>query len=170
MLNVFAKSFQITAGLIVLLSMMLLTGCKEAPRQKVLEPEVRQGDDDTTRTFGDYTIHFKAFNSTFLQPEIAARYGFERNAKLGLINIAVLQNTDTGTKAVEAELSGQSASLAQQIEKLTFREVKEGSAIYYLAPFSFFHEEVLKFTVDARPVKQPDESFTVKFQQKFYQD
>ncbi len=167
--NLFTKDLKTTLGLFVLISLMVLTGCKEAPRQ-IQEPEVRQGDDQTTRTFGDYTVHFKAFNSTFLQPEVAARYGFERNPKQGLINIAVLQNTDEGTKAVTAALEGQSASLAQQIEKLQFREVKEGSAVYYLAPFSFFHEEVLKFTVNARPANQPDETFTVKFQQKFYQD
>ncbi len=169
MQSFFRRHLKKVCGLMLLTSFIALTGCKES-RREALEAEVHQGDDQTTKTFGEYTVHYKAFNSTFLQPDVASVYGFERNPKKGLLNVAILRDNKTGTKAVEAKFVAHAVSLAGQTEKLEFKKIDEGDAIYYLAPFTFFNEEVLKFTVDAHPETAPAEKFTVKFQQKFYQD
>ena len=167
--KLFEKHLKKICSLMLLTCLIALTGCKES-RREALEAEVHQGDDKTTQVFGEYTVHYKAFNSTFLQPDVAAVYGFERNPKKGLLNVAILRDNGTSKEAVEARFAAQAVSLAGQAEKLEFKKVDEGHAIYYLAPFTFFNEEVLKFTVDAHPETAPAETFTVRFQQKFYQD
>lgn len=39
--------------------------------------------------FGELEVHYSVFNSTFLQPDIAAASGLERSKQRGVINIAL---------------------------------------------------------------------------------
>jgi len=50
------------------------------------------------QTFGDYEVHYNAFNSTFLQPDVAANYQVQRSKYRGLVNITVLQKQPDGSK------------------------------------------------------------------------
>ncbi|HWK54074.1 MAG TPA: DUF4426 domain-containing protein [Hyphomicrobiales bacterium] len=104
-----------------------------------------------TATFGDYTVHYIAVNSTFLNPEVASQYGLQRGARRGFLNIAVLQDTGGASKPVTARISGDKRNLMQQSTALTFQEIHEGDAIYYLAPFDFSNAETLRFTLDVQP-------------------
>jgi hypothetical protein len=55
----------------------------------------------------------------------------------------------------------------QQTQTLTFMEVSEGEATYYLAPFVFNNEEVLHFTikVGADSTSKP---MTINFNRTLY--
>mgnify|MGYP002712547225 CR=1 FL=1 len=112
---------------------------------------------------GEYDIHYIAFNSGFLQPDIAAAAGLVRSKTQGVINVAVLK----AGKASTAQVSGQVKNLMGQSTALTFRQVTESGAIYYLAQFPFSSREILSFTLD---VRQGDDAHRITFNQEMFPD
>ena len=112
-----------------------------------------------------FTIHYSAFNSTFLLPDIARSYNIERSSKLGLINISVLKNG----KPVKAEVKIESANLMAQKFNLKTWLIDEGDAMYYLASFPISNDELLHFTLQISP-DGSKRSKTITFSQKFYED
>jgi len=108
-----------------------------------------------SQTFGDYTVHYIAVNSTFISPAIAEQYGIERNRRGAFLNIAVLKNnTDGSTTPVTATVTGGKQNLLQQSGDIDFQEVREGEAIYYLGAFEFSNAELLRFTVNVQAEQQ----------------
>ena len=120
--------------------------------------------------FGDYRIYFSAFNSTFIQPEVAKQYNLRRGGRYGIVNIAVrdVSQGEPG-KAVTARVSGHITNLLTQRYNLAFFEINEGEAIYYLADFRFADEERLTFVVNVKP-QGSDQEETLRFTQTFYRD
>ena len=114
-------------------------------------------------SFDDLDVHYSAFNSSFLQPEIAAAAGLTRAGNQGVLNIAVLK----AGKPITATVSGQVRNLMGQITNLSFRQVREGEAVYYLAQFPV-GEETLSFTVNVQSAGGPRNSFS--FNQEFFPD
>ena len=119
---------------------------------------------------GNYRIYFSAFNSTFIQPEVARQYNLRRGERYGIVNIAVrdVSRGEPG-KAVTATVSGHVANLLTQKYNLAFFEINEGEAIYYLADFRFADEERLKFVINVKP-QGSDRGETLRFTQTFYRD
>ncbi|BBP80755.1 MULTISPECIES: DUF4426 domain-containing protein [unclassified Pseudomonas] len=116
------------------------------------------------QTFGDLDVHYSAFNSSFLQPDVAAAVGLIRSKTQGVVNIAVLK----AGKASTAQVSGQVKDLLGKVTPLTFKQVNEGGAIYYLAQFPFSQREMLNFTLT---VQQGDNApNTFNFDQEFFPD
>jgi hypothetical protein len=115
------------------------------------------------QSFGDLDVHYSVFNSSFLQPDIAAAAGLARSKTQGVVNVAVLK----AGKASTAQVSGQVKNLLGQDTPLTFRQISESGAIYYLAQFPFKTREVMSFTLD---VRQGDESHRITFNQEMFPD
>ncbi|MGI9276058.1 MAG: DUF4426 domain-containing protein [Endozoicomonas sp.] len=152
------KIIGLLAGLIAAVSLQ----AAPVPEARNLSPEPKR--------FGDYEVHFSAFNSTFVSPEIAGVYKLQRGPRNGIVNIAVrnVKGSEIG-KATTATVEGESVNLLSQSSKLKFREVREGDAIYYLAGFRFSNEEMLKFTIRLKPNGEGrTESF--EFRRQFYED
>lgn len=78
-------------------------------------------------------------------PQVAKAYDIKRSGINALINIAVLDNRQAGKPAVTATLTGEARNLLGVRKPLTFREVREGDAIYYLAELRFANEENYTF-------------------------
>ena len=116
------------------------------------------------QSYGDLDVHYSAFNSGFLQPEIAAATGLVRSKSQGVVNVAVLK---AGT-ASSAKVSGTVKNLLGQNTALSFKEVKEGKAIYYLAQFPFEQRETLRFTLNVTAADGVPHSFD--FNQEFFPD
>jgi hypothetical protein len=116
------------------------------------------------QSYGDLDVHYSAFNSGFLQPEIAAATGLVRSKTQGVVNVAVLK---AGT-ASNAKVSGTVKNLLGQSTALSFKEVKEGKAIYYLAQFPFEQRETLRFTLNVTAADGVPHSFD--FNQEFFPD
>jgi hypothetical protein len=116
------------------------------------------------QSFGDLDVHYSAFNSGFLQPEIAAAAGLSRSKKQGVVNISVLK----AGKASSASVEGQVRNLLGQSHALRFKEINEGEAIYYLAQFPFEEREVLRFTINVKASDGVAHSFD--FNQEFFPD
>lgn len=116
------------------------------------------------QSYGDLDVHYSAFNSGFLQPEVAAATGLVRSKSQGVVNVAVLK---AGT-ASSAQVSGTVKNLLGQSTALSFKEVKEGKAIYYLAQFPFEQRETLRFTLNVTAADGVPHSFD--FNQEFFPD
>lgn len=115
------------------------------------------------KKFADLDVHYSAFNSSFLQPEIASAAGIVRGRTQGVLSISVQKEG----KAQPATVKAQVRNLLGQIRTLSFREVREGEAIYYLSQFPF-DTETLYFKVDVQSGGGPLNSF--EFNQKFFPD
>lgn len=102
----------------------------------------------TTEKFGDYTVHYNVFHSTDIPAKVAESYKLVRGKDRALLNVS-LTKTENGQTSLglPAKVSGITRNLMQQQQALTFIEIKEGDATYYLAPFVFNNEEVLHFDI-----------------------
>ena len=116
------------------------------------------------QSYGDLDVHYSAFNSGFLQPDVAAATGLIRSKTQGVVNVAVLK---AGT-ASNAKVSGSDKKLLGQSTDLNFKEVKEGQAIYYLAQFPFEQRETLRFSLPVHAADGVPHSFD--FNQEFFPD
>ena len=122
------------------------------------------------KTIGEYTVHYIAVNSTFLDPDIAAQYDIVRSSRRGFLNVAVLHNNaDGSTTPVTATVTGARSNLLQQSSNLVFQEVHEGEAIYYLAQFEFSNAETLRFNIDVQP-EQQTRHYPIQWNTQLYAD
>lgn len=118
--------------------------------------------------FGDYELHYIVIPTTMLKPDIAARYNIRRGKDRALCNISVIDKNGVG---VRAALEGSSQNLLGQRQGLTFTEVVDGEAIYYLATIRHANEEVHRIDIDAQVVATPTSkgaNTTLKLTQKLY--
>lgn len=116
------------------------------------------------QTFGELDVHYSVFNSSFLQPEIAAAAGLTRSKTVGVLNIAALRDG----KGQAAKVSGTLKNLLGQSSELKFKQVLESGAVYYLAEFPLRQREMLTFNIqvqigDAAP-------HTLTFNQEVFPD
>jgi hypothetical protein len=115
------------------------------------------------QVLGDWEVHYIAFTTTFLSPEIARANNIVRSSQNALVNISVL---DKRTKeAQDVNISGTARNLLGTNKTLTFKQVKEGDAIYYLASVPFSNKEILRFSID---INQGRSNQSLKFQQTMY--
>jgi hypothetical protein len=112
---------------------------------------------------GPWDVHYIAFTSTFLTPDIAKTYGIVRSKFNGVVNISVLdKNTQQAQQAV---LVGEASNLLGVVKPLAFKEIKEGDAIYYIAVLPFSDQEQYRINVK---INSGTQQATLKFQHKFY--
>ncbi|MGJ8682121.1 DUF4426 domain-containing protein [Paraglaciecola sp.] len=114
-------------------------------------------------SLANWDVHYIAFTSTFLTPAVAKQYGIVRSKFNGVINISVLDKKDKSAQSVA--LSGTAKNLLGVVKKLSFKEVQEGKAIYYLAVLPFSDQEQYRISVN---INDGEIEKTLKFQHKFY--
>ena len=115
-----------------------------------------------------YEVHFNAFNSSFVTPEVAAANGIVRSKVRALVNVAVFKlEQDSEKKAVRANIKGEASNLLQQIQTIEFKPIIEGDAIYYIGGFRFSEEE--RMTIELEVTPDPNQApIKVSFNQTFY--
>ena len=119
--------------------------------------------------FGDLIVYHNVFNSSMLQPEIAAAAGLQRGPNKGVINIAVQRQDNGSPNAVDAIVKGEVRSLIGQPVELDFKRIKEGDAIYFVANYSAAQRGILLFKVDIQA--EPGAMVhSLSFQQEFFPD
>jgi hypothetical protein len=107
---------------------------------------------ESSQEFGDYVIHYNAFRSDTISPEVAKQYDLARANNRVLINIAVLKKVmDTTGTPTPATVTGSASNLTGQLKQLEFKTIKEGTAIYYLAETKISDGEFLKFEIKVIP-------------------
>ncbi len=122
-----------------------------------------------SKTFGDYIVHYNAFRSDTLTPEIAKAYSLTRRNNRMVVNITVLKKSGDTTTPVKASVSGFASNLTGQVKDLEFKEILDGKAIYYLAQSQVSNRETLKFEVKITPTGETLVA-KVNFKQQFYTD
>lgn len=117
------------------------------------------------KQLGDWDVHYIAFPSPILTPEIALQYKLQRSKYNGIVNISVLDKTTQ--QALKVAISGSAKDLQSRTRTLEFTEVVEGDAVYYLAQLPFHHEQRYSFTLS---ISSGNQTQQLKFDQVFYVD
>lgn len=125
-------------------------------------------DAEQSQSFGDYTIHYSAFTTDTLTPDVAKLYQIQRSKNRAMVNISVLKN-ESGTigKPVRAKVEGTAKNLSEQLRELQIREIDEQVAVYYIAESAVNDKETLKYTFEITP-EGKDSPYTLSFQEQFY--
>lgn len=116
------------------------------------------------QSYGTLDVHYNIFNSTFLQPETAQAVGLNRSKNQAVLNVSMVKNS-TGQKGA---VSGSFDNLLGQTETLSFKEVDEGEAVYYLAQFAITGQEILRF--DLQVTDADGQTHSLKFNQEVFPD
>ena len=111
--------------------------------------------------FGDVTVHYNTFNSTFLTPDIAKAAELTRSKTLGVINISVLKDGKPQT----AQVSGTVKDLTSQSVPLQFKQITETGAVYYIAQYPVPQQEIRTFEIK---VQTGDKINTINFNQELF--
>ena len=122
---------------------------------------------ENMKKLGTMNVHYMAIGATFFTPEIAKAYGITRSRYNGLINISVLDNTLPDKPAKAVSLSGTAKNNLGQFKDISFTEVKEGGAIYYLAQVKYSNDETIHFEITINDGKEKQQ---LSFSQTFYVD
>jgi len=120
--------------------------------------------------YDDYEIHYNAFNSSFVKPEIAQQNNLVRGKRRALVNVSVLKKQADGSlKAVNALVSGKATNLISQVQQMSFNKIDEGKAIYYIGSFGFTDSQIMRIALNVQP-DPAKPAYTINFEQKFYTD
>jgi hypothetical protein len=138
------------------LALLLLTACLSA---SALAADVIKGE--RKETFGDVTVHYNTFNSTFLQPDIAKAAELVRSKNQGVINVSVIKDG----KPLIANVTGTVKDLTSQSVPLNFRQITEQGAIYYIAQYPVEQQETRTFEIK---VQNGDKINTINFNQELF--
>ncbi|AFY22312.1 MULTISPECIES: DUF4426 domain-containing protein [Pseudomonas] len=138
------------------LALFLLTACLSVT---AMGAEAIKGE--RQETFGDVTVHYNTFNSTFLTPDIAKSAELVRSKNQGVINISVLKEG----KPLMAQVSGSVKDLTSQTVPLKFKQITEQGAIYYIAQYPVDQQEVRTFEIK---VQTGDKINTINFNQELF--
>ncbi|WP_192562726.1 DUF4426 domain-containing protein [Pseudomonas gozinkensis] len=111
--------------------------------------------------FGDVTVHYNTFNSTFLTPDIAKAAELIRSKNQGVINVSVIKDG----KPLIAQVTGTVKDLTSQSVPLTFRQITEQGAIYYIAQYPVEQQETRTFEIK---VQNGDKINTINFNQELF--
>jgi len=122
------------------------------------------------QSFGDLDVHYSAFNSSFLQPNVATAAGLTRSKTQGVVNVVVMR---AGKSVPNAVVTGTVKNLIGQSKALKFQRVAEGEgaadqqAVYHLAQFGMTEREVLTFDIQ---VQEGGKSHSLNFNQEVFPD
>ena len=123
---------------------------------------------EQSKSFGDYTVHFSAFTTDILTPEVAKSYRISRSKNRALLNISVLKKVmGTAGSPVRASVEATATNLSAQLRELDVRELNEHGAIYYIAETTVNNEETLKYSLVITP-DGDNQPFSFTFQQQFF--
>ena len=131
---------------------------------------VYAADQQRYKQHGEYKVFYSAFNSSFIDPDIAVANDIVRGKDKGLVNIAVAKVPGV---ALPATVTGRVFNILQQSQTLEFVAVREQNTVYYLAPFKFDNEDFLTFKIRVLPEADGPETiypYDFKFQKKMYVD
>ncbi|MGH8120002.1 MAG: DUF4426 domain-containing protein [Gammaproteobacteria bacterium] len=124
---------------------------------------------EQSQKFGDYTVHYSAFTTDQLTPEVAKYYQIPRSKNRVMVNISVLKkkNDKTLGTPVRAKITGAAKNLSEQLRELQLREVIEENAIYYIGDTPINNEETLKYSFQITPEGEAA-PYQLSFQEQFY--
>jgi hypothetical protein len=121
----------------------------------------------TMKDIGDHVVHFSAFTTDQLTPEIARTYNIVRSRERAMLNVSVIAEADYSS--VPAIVEVKTVNLTGQLKNVTMRRINEQEAIYYIGETSVANRETLIFDISVTPdgVDEPSE---LRFKREFFTD
>lgn len=125
---------------------------------------------ENSTTAGGFTVHYNAFTTSTLTPEVAKAYGIQRSKVRGMLNVSVIKEKEgtTGT-SVPARVNVKTVVLSGQSTALDMREIKEQDAVYYVGELAVRNGENVRFVIEATP-EGSAEPFIINMEQQFFTD
>jgi hypothetical protein len=122
---------------------------------------------ETMKDIGDHVVHFSAFTTDQLPPEIARAYDIVRSRERAMLNVSVIAEEDS--LSVPAIVEVKTVNLTGQLKNMTMRRINEQEAIYYIGVTAVANREMLIFDISVTPegVDQPSE---IRFKREFFTD
>ncbi len=129
---------------------------------------------ENSKTENGYEVHYNAFSTDFLTPQVAKQYNIGRSKTKGMINIAVRKlngDDSSNSTAVMASIDLKIQNLYGQHKEVTLRKISENNdeAIYYIGTFSVSSRETLNFKANVVPNGERN-PIEIKFSQEFFTD
>lgn len=126
----------------------------------------RAEQNDGTKVFGEFIVHYSALSTLRLSPQMASKYGIERAANRGMLNISVQQEAADGkTTAIAAEISGEAVNLTGQKSKITIREIPD-LYVSYVGLYEVTAPDTYTFDLSIKP-KGSERVLNIRFNQNF---
>ena len=142
--------------------LVTIAACQQAPDDTALPVT------ETSRDFGAYVMHFNALTTDQLTAEIAQRHGIVRSNSRALLNVSILRKEEgTAGVPVAADVNVSASNLTGQLKNVTLKEVREETALYYLAECAVANTETLIFAINATPESE-DGALSVRYQKQFF--
>ncbi|MBK4988776.1 MULTISPECIES: DUF4426 domain-containing protein [Pseudomonas] len=99
---------------------------------------------DRKEVFGNVTVHYSAFTSSMLTPQVAAATGLVRSKNLGVLTLTALK----AGKPATAVVSGTVKDLTGRSSPLSFRQVTDQGTVSYVAQFKIEQPETVTFDLN----------------------
>jgi hypothetical protein len=108
--------------------------------------------ENSTRVDG-YTIHHNALTTDLLSPTIASAYQIRRSKSRAMLNVSVIKDEPDNApgQSVSARVTAVAKNLLGQEREVPMREVREGTAVYYIGDFLVADRETLNFQLSVQP-------------------
>ena len=116
--------------------------------------------------FGDLTVHYNAFASSFLQPSIAQEVGVIRSKSQAVLNIAAIKDA----KTVPANVTGSVKDLTGRSKPLVFRQSNIGGSVNYLAEFAVEPDSSAIYTFTVNVKAGDGDAHAFSFNQEIFSD
>ncbi len=116
---------------------------------------------DNAKVYKLHTVHYNAFPTDSLPPEMTERYHFKRSKNMALVNISILNNVSgLQFQGIKSKVTGVLKNLMAQEKILSFQEIHEGQAYYYIAEVPIDHNEMVKFIIHIKTSDNQDYKLT----------
>lgn len=153
---------------LLLVPFAFLVACSQGGESDAREFPPATAATESFRDFGDYVVHFRAFRSDELSPQVARSYGITRSQNRALLNVSIIRKEDgTIGTPVKGAISAEVHNLVGQYKNIQMREIEDDTAIYYIGETSISNAETLIFNIDVTPMGEGSR-FSVRFRQQFY--
>ncbi len=120
---------------------------------------------ESSKTIGNFIVHYNAISTESLPPTVARAYGITRSKNKGLLNISVLKK-GAGFQGVEAKIDVSATNLTGQLRDIQLRKIVEQNAIYYISVFSVANRETLDFSI--KVITEDNQTGNIKLRQQFF--
>ncbi|MFP6808385.1 MAG: DUF4426 domain-containing protein [Pseudomonadales bacterium] len=110
-----------------------------------------------------YEIHYSTFSSMIIPSDVAQSHDIIRSKERIVTNISVQRD---GT-SVKATISGTTTNLLEQSLAMTFTEVTEQDATYYLANQRINERDAIRFRIRIQPLDS-SQAFDLEFTRQYY--
>ncbi len=118
--------------------------------------------DQSVKT-GPYEIHYTAFSSMLVPADTASTLGITRAENRILINVSVRK----GDEPAAVEVQGHALTVLNQTQPLTFTQITEQTAIYYLAELINHERDWLRFKINIQ-FHSDHPPYALEFSRQYY--